>query len=207
MNSKVVIIGAGGHAKVIADLVIKNNDILVGFLDDNIKKNTNIIDSNKVIGKICECSEIQKKNPEIKFVIAIGNNYMRKEISNRYNLLYYTLIHPSAIIGINTTICEGTVIMANTVINPNTIIGKHCTINTGAIIEHDNKIGDFVHISPNATLTGTVSIGDYTHIGAGAIIKNNIKIGSDIIIGAGAVAVKEIEEPGTYVGVPAKKIK
>ncbi len=204
MNNKVVIIGAGGHAKVIADIVVNNNDILLGFLDDNKAKDTMIISNYKVIGKICDCVKIQKADPEIKFVIAIGDNKKRSEISKKYNLLYYTAVHPNATIAIDVSIQDGTVVMANAAINPNTKIGKHCIINTGAIIEHDNKIGDFTHISPNATLAGTVEIGSYTHIGASATVRNNIKIGTDVVIGAGAVVVKDIKEPGTYVGVPAK---
>ena len=97
--------------------------------------------------------------------------------------------------------------MANTCINPNTKIGKHCIINTGAIVEHDNIIDDYVHISPNATLCGTVKVGEYTHIGAGSVIKNSITITNNCIIGAGGVVVNNIEESGTYVGVPANKIK
>lgn len=207
VNNRVVIIGAGGHAKVIADIVVKNEDILLGFLDDNKAKDTMVISNYKVIGKVCDCVKIQEANPEIKFVIAIGDNKKRSEVSKKYNLLYYTAIHLSATIAIDVSIQEGTVVMANAVINPNTKIGKHCIINTGAIIEHDNKIGDFTHISPNATLAGTVEIGSYTHIGAGATIRNNIKIGTDVVIGAGAVVVKNIEKPGTYVGVPARKLE
>lgn len=97
--------------------------------------------------------------------------------------------------------------MANSIINPSTKIGKHCIINTGAIIEHDNTIENYVHISPNATLCGTVKVGECTHVGAGAIIKNNTNIIDNCIIGAGATVVNDINKKGTYVGVPAKKIK
>src|SRR5262249_20302521 len=98
------------------------------------------------------------------------------------------------------------VVMANVVINPNTKIGVHSIINTGAIIEHDNHIGDFVHVSPNATLCGTVSVGNGTHIGASVTVKNNISICGDCKIGIGAAVVKDIVEPGTYVGVPARSM-
>ncbi|MBR3002614.1 MAG: acetyltransferase [Clostridia bacterium] len=206
MSKEVVIIGAGGHAKVIADIIIKSGDEVVGFLDDNIEKNTNIIGNYKVIGKIEECLKLQENN-ELYFIIAIGNNLTRKEIAEKYNLNYYTAIHPTAIIGIQVEIGTGTVIMANTCINPNSKVGEHCIINTGAIVEHDNIIENYVHISPNATLCGTVKVEKYTHIGAGSVIKNNITIADNCIIGAGAVVVKNINKYGTYVGVPAKSIK
>lgn len=208
MNKNVVIIGAGGHAKVIADIIDKSKDIVVGFLDDNKTKGDIIIKEKqyRVIGKIDDCTKIQLKYPEMEFVIAIGNNKVRKQIAERYeNLKFYTAIHPSGQIALDVEIGEGTVIMANTIINTSAKIGKHSIINTGAIIEHDNIIGDYVHISPNATLCGTVEIGELTHVGAGTTIKNNIKICENCILGAGSVVVKNIIHSATYVGVPANR--
>lgn len=210
MSKEIVIMGAGGHAKVIADIIQKSGDIILGFLDDNKKKDTIIIkDTNaKVIGKVDECLEIAKSNPNIEFAIGIGNNDLRKIISEKYKELhYYTAIHPSAQIALDVDIEEGTVIMANSCINTSSKVGKHVIINTGVVVEHDNIIENYVHISPNATLCGTVKIGELTHIGAGAVIKNNISITNHCTIGAGAVVVKDISEKGTFVGVPAKKIR
>lgn len=206
MYKNVIIIGAGGHAKVIADIVLKSGDVVVGFLDDNVEIDTVIIKENnlKVLGKVDSCYNLQEKN-DVEFVIAIGDNRIRQIISEKYDLKYYTAVHPTAVIGSEVSIAEGTVIMPNVCINCSSRIGKHCIINTGAIVEHDNEIDDFVHISPNATLAGTVKVGKATHIGVGAIIKNNISICERIIVGAGAVVVKNIEEPGIYVGIPATK--
>lgn len=203
MQEKVVVIGAGGHAKVVGDIIVKSNDHLIGFLDDFIPSGTNIIGKYKTIGKIEECLNLYSQNNTTKFIIAIGDNLVRERIAQTYQIPYYTAIHPNTIIGIDAKIGEGTVVMANTCINPNALIGKHTIINTGAIIEHDNIIEDFVHISPNVSLGGTVHIGEKTHIGIGATVKNNINITSNVIIGAGAVVVKNIKEKGTYVGVPA----
>ena len=211
MHKKVVIIGAGGHAKVIADIIQKSGDIVYGFLDDNLKKGTIILNNEnlKVIGDLNSRFTLPITQPELEFVIAIGDNNRRKEIAETKipNIKYYTAIHPSAIIGSDTEIAEGSVVMANSIINPSTKIGKHCIINTASVIEHDNLINNYVHISPNATLCGTVKVGDCTHVGAGAIIINNTNITDSCIIGAGATVVNDINEKGTYVGVPAKKIK
>ncbi len=207
MNKNVVIIGAGGHAKVIADIIIKSGDNVYGFLDDNKKKNEIIIDNYKIIGKIDDCLTLQKNASELYFIIAIGNNYTRKLISEKYDLNYYTAIHPTSTIGMQVQIDKGTVVMANVCVNSNTKIGQHCIINTGAVVEHDNIIDDYVHISPNATLCGTVKIGECTHIGAGTTIINNVGITKECIIGAGAVIVNDVLEKGTYVGVPAKIMK
>ena len=205
MGEKVIILGAGSHAKAIANIVRLREDNVIGFLDDNIKEGTEIIDNIEVIGKIEDCTKFQ--TDRVLFIIGIGNNEAREKIGTQYNLDYYTAIHPNAIIGDNVKIGKGTAVMANVVINTNTIIGNHCIVNTGAIIEHDNIIDDYVHVSPNATLCGTVSIGEKTHIGAGAMLRNNINICSDCIIGMGAVVVNDIKEKGIYIGVPAKKKK
>lgn len=203
MNKKVIIIGAGGHAKSVAEIIIKSNDELIGFLDDNIElQNTEIYCGKKVIGTL---SDIEKYN-ENHFVIAIGNNEIRKKISMQYHLKWYTAIHPNAIIATNVSIGEGTVIMPGAVINPDSIIGKHCIINTSASIDHDNIIEDYVHISPGAHLAGKVTVKEQSWICIGATIKNNITINKNIIIGAGAVVIKNILEAGTYIGIPAKKM-
>lgn len=210
MNKNVTIIGAGGHAKVIADIIYKSGDKIYGFLDDQKDIGTVVIKQFdcKVIGKVNDCMKLQKENPNMEFIIAIGNNVTRQIINNKYDKLnYYIAIHPSSQISLDVKIGLGTVVMANACINANAIIGKHCIINTGSIVEHDNKIEDYVHISPNGTCCGTVEVGELTHIGAGAIIKNNTKICKNCIIGAGAVVINNIESEGTYVGVPCKKIK
>lgn len=210
MSNNVVIIGAGGHSKVIADIVIKSGDNLLGFLDDNKEIGTVIIkDTNHtVIGRIEDCIKISEVNSDVSFIIGIGNNQTRKIIAEKYkDIKYYTAIHPSSQIAVDVDIEEGTTIMANACINAAAKIGKHCIINTASIVEHDNQISDYVHLSPNVTSCGTVTIGELTHIGAGTTIKNNINITDECIIGAGAVVVKDIQEKGTYAGVPAKKMK
>ena len=211
MYKKVVIIGAGGHAKVIVDIIEKSQDIVLGFLDDNIEKGTIIANNEdlKVIGDLNDRFSLPVTHSDLEFVIAIGDNKRRKEVAEKNvpNIKFYTAIHPSTNIGIDVSIEEGTVIMANSCINASAKIGKHCIINTGAIIEHDNIIKDYVHVSPNATLCGTVTVGELTHIGASATVKNNTNITQNCIIGAGTIVIKNIDEEGTYIGVPAKRMR
>ena len=198
--NKVIILGAGGHAKVIADIVIKSGDCLVGFLDDNPDL------PQKIMGfpNLGCISNITKFDNDIQYVIGIGDNEIRKKMSQKFSVSWYTAIHPKATIAFDVKIGEGSVVMANAAINISSIIGKHCIINTGSVIEHDNYIGDYVHISPNATLSGTVSVGDMTHIGVGATISNNISICNNVILGAGCTVVKNITKSGIYIGIPAK---
>ena len=188
----VVIIGAGGHGKVVADIVRANGDIFVGFLDDAPKSG--------VIGRVSEVN----KYPDAEIIIAIGNADVRKRLSNM-NVKWYTAIHPTAVISPSAEIGVGTVVMPNSVINAGAIVGKHCIVNTGAIVEHDNVLGDYVHVSVGAKLGGTVKVGDSTWIGIGATVSNNISICGGCMIGAGAVVVRDINASGTYIGVPAHR--
>ena len=202
MPENVIIIGAGGHAKVIADIVIKSGSKLLGFLDDF--SNGRVIENYSVLGKIPDCI---KFGESAEFIIAIGDNKIRRDISEKYSFLnWHTAVHPSAQIGIGAEIGAGTVIMPNAVIGSCAVIGQHCIINTAAVIEHDNYLNDYVHVSPNATLCGTVTIGEMCHIGACAVLKNNISVCSNVTVGVGAAVTKNITVSGVYVGVPAKQL-
>ena len=204
MSKNVVIIGASGHGKVIADITVSNSNNVVGFLDDNEDVQGKSILGFPVLGKVSD----YKNYPDCEFIIAIGNSYIRKKIAEKLDVKWHTAIHPKAVISkLGVEIGEGTVVMANAVINPDAKIGKHCIINTAAVVEHDNILYDYVHISPNAALAGIVTVGECTHIGAGASTKQVLNIAANCIIGAGAVVVKDIKESGTYAGVPARKIK
>lgn len=204
MSKSVVIIGASGHGKVIADIIVNSGDKVLGFLDDADDVQGKKIIGFPVLGKIADFDNYK----DCEFVIAIGNPYIREKIAIELPVKWYTAIHPTAVISsLDVEIGEGTVIMANAVVNPSARIGKHCIINTGAIVEHDNILEDYVHLSPNVTLAGIVKVGKSTHIGAGSCTKQVLNIASDCIIGAGSVIVKDITESGTYVGVPARKIK
>ncbi|MBQ2901206.1 MAG: acetyltransferase [Agathobacter sp.] len=201
MNKKVIIIGASGHGKVIADIIIKSGDEVVGFLDDNPNLEESFI-GFPVLGKVSDAINYK----ENKFVVAIGNADVREKIVNELDVNWYTAIHPTAVISsIGVEIGEGTVVMANAVINSDAKIGNHCIINTGAIVEHDNFIEDFVHVSVGAKLAGIVTVGRKSWIGIGSQVIQCKKICSEVMIGAGATVISDIQEKGTYVGVPAKR--
>lgn len=192
--NRLVIIGAGGHGKVIADIALKNGYKDICFVDDNAKGNCL---GFPIVGTSEKLHELNDGKTD--FVIAVGNNLIRKKIAERHNVNWVKLIHPSAQIGYGTEIEKGTVIMAGAIINADAKVGRHCIINSCAVIEHDNQLGDYVHVSPNAALGGTVHVGDLTHIGIGASVKNNVTIGKDTVIGAGAVVMKNIS--GEYTSV------
>lgn len=195
-KKNVVILGAGGHANVIADIISAMGEKVVAFLDDDQQ-------NNERSGSISDY--VKFKNAE--FIIGIGNADIRESLANSLNVKWFTAIHPSAIISPSAVLGKGTVVMPNAVINARAVIGNHCIINTGAIVEHDNIISDYVHISVGAKLGGTVTIGKKTWIGIGSTVKNNVNIFSDCMIGAGATVVDDISTKGTYVGIPARKLK
>lgn len=198
---KIVIIGASGHGKVVADIAQKIGYEEILFLDD--AEGLTDCTGFSVVGKSTE-TELFKNSAE--FIIAIGNANIRQRmqsylIDTGYSIA--TLIHPKAVISRNVEIGSGTVIMAGTVINSDSRIGCGCIINTGASIDHDSRIADYVHISVGAHLAGSVAVGLRTWVSIGSVISNNVNICGDCMIGAGAVVIKDILKQGTYVGIPA----
>jgi sugar O-acyltransferase (sialic acid O-acetyltransferase NeuD family) len=200
MNNRLVIIGAGGHGKAIADNALKNGYTDICFIDDDA---VGTCLDFPIIGTSADITELNDGKTD--FIIGIGNNAVRKEIAEKYSVNWVTLIHPSAQIATHVSIGKGTVVMAGAVINVCATVGSHCIINSHAVVEHDNVVEDYVHISPNAALGGTVRIGKETHIGIGATVINNIEICPNCLVGAGAVVVRNIKELGTYIGVPIRK--
>lgn len=196
--NKLIIIGASGHGKVIADIAVKNGYEDIVFLDDD--ENVKECAGFPVIGKTCEARGMDGDK-----IVAIGNPKVRERIQKEISGVI-TLIHPNAVISRRVEIGEGSVFMAGAVINSDVVIGEGCIINTGASVDHDCWVGDFVHISVGAHVAGTCSIGDRSWVGAGAVVSNNVSMCSDCMIGAGAVIIKDIKKPGTYIGVPAKQI-
>ncbi len=197
-----IIIGGGGHAKVVADIAVQTGYNVLGFLDDN--SDVCELLGFKRLGNIADCVKYGK---EVAFVIAIGNNKIRKEIFSKYDLNYITLIHPTAIIGPQVSVGTGTVVMAGVIINACAKIGVQSIVNTACVVEHDVVIGDFTMLAPHSTVCGFTKIGNNCWVGAGATINNVMKICDDCIIGAGATVIRSIEKAGTYVGVPAEKIR
>lgn len=200
---QLLIIGASGHDRVVADIARLNGYTEILFLDDAVGKNA--CGHYPVVGG----SEARKNYPEADVFVAIGNATVREKIfrqleQERRNIV--SLIHPAAAIGEEVTVDYGTVVMAGAVINPGASIGRGCIINTGTSVDHDCRIESFVHIAVGSHIAGTCTVGSKTWIGAGAVVSNNINICENCMIGAGAVVIKSIDLGGTYVGIPARKV-
>jgi sugar O-acyltransferase (sialic acid O-acetyltransferase NeuD family) len=205
MKKNLLIIGASGHGKVVADIALQMKKWQnISFLDDDesikLSMNLNVIGtSDTFINHVDKCD----------IFVGVGNNTTRQNIQEKLETVGASipvLIHPSAVVGEQVEIGAGTAVMAGTTINCCTKIGKGCIINTGSTIDHDNSIEDFVHISPGVHLAGTVTVGTGSWLGIGSVISNNINIIRRCKIGAGSVVIKDINESGTYIGVPVKRI-
>lgn len=198
--NKLIIIGASGHGKVVADIARLVGYEEIVFLDNNFA-------IKKCAGYPVMGPDTMTKELEGDIFVAIGNSRFRKKLMDRdSDRIFPTLIHPDAVIAKGSAIGEGSVIMAGVVINPDAKVGKGTIINTSSSVDHDCLIGDYCHISVGTHLSGAVCVGDNCWIGAGAIVSNNVNVCSDVTIGAGAVVIKDIQEEGTYIGVPAKKM-
>lgn len=203
---KLAILGASGHGKVVADIALLTGIYQqVFFLDDNNKQQE--IMGIPIIGG---CDSVDELIQDADFFVAIGNAKVRKRLLEdlvKKGASIATLIHPDAIVGSGVEIGIGSVVMAGTVLNAECKIGQGCIVNTCASVDHDCVLGDYVHVSVGAHLAGTVTVGESTWIGAGAIVNNNVCITNACMIGSGSVVINDINVRGTYVGVPAHKLK
>jgi len=200
MEKNKYLYGASGHCKVIIDILKSNNDTISAVFDDNLKEtelhNVKVLDASKI--KFSSLDE---------FIISIGDNRIRKIISDKIFASFFTAIHCKAVVSDNSQIDKGSVVMAGVVINSDVTIGKHCIINSGAVIEHDCLIHDYAHISPNVSLAGNVVVGEGSHVGIGTSVIQGIKIGKWVTIGAGSVIIRDIPDFAVVVGNPGKIIK
>lgn len=202
-----IIIGNGGHRKIVTEVAGKLGYNISAIIDD---KFIDIRFKDKIwYGNTSHIAEILSITKGMLFW-GIGNNIIRKKILNKYNLQeerFITLISPQAIVSPSISIGYGTLVMPGAIINSDVKIGNHVIINSGSIIEHDCKVEDFAHISPNSTLTGGVTVEEGVHIGANAVVNPLVKVGKWSQIGSGAAVINNIKEYSIAVGVPAKIIK
>lgn len=217
MKEKILILGAGQHGRVVANLlktskITKNKFTVFGFLDDNPKLQNTKVFGIPVVGKISELEEIKKKS-KIKYgIMGISNRflesrgkYFEKLIKAKYKSV--NVIHDTSIIDINAKLGTGNVINPNCVINAFATIGDNCVIYTSSVIEHEDIIGDNVFIGPGVLLTADVKVGNNTFLGVGSSIIPHITVGENVTIGAGSVVIRDIGDNEKVAGIPAKPIR
>ena len=209
---KIVILGAGGHAKVAVEILhLSGKYELAGLLDPDPALSGKTVAGLPVLGDDNLLPRLRADGISAAFVGVggTGDNSLRMKLFEKAVSLGFTLVnavHPAAIISFSARLGSGVAVMARAVINPDAQIGDNAIVNTGAIIEHDCLIGAHAHISPGAVLCGGVRVGIGAHIGAGAVVRQSINIGEQAIVGAGAMVIRDVKPGATVVGVPARAL-
>lgn len=208
---RVIILGAGGHAQVVADILLRAYEAWancqpIGFLDDNSSLAGMTIMGLPVLGSIAQLDEFDHD----AVIVAIGDNRSRTRIFESVRTRgeqIVNAIHPAAVLAPDVRLGEGVMICAGVVVNTGTVIGDNVILNTGCTVDHHNHISPHVHVAPGAHLGGEVCVGEGVLVGIGAAVIPGRSIGDWAIIGAGAVVTKDIPPYTTAVGVPARVIK
>ena len=205
---RVVILGAGGHGQVVADICLRMADAgaalsLAGFLDDDTGLHGRAFLGVPVLGPVACLASV----PHDAVVVAIGSNRTRQRLAaelTRQGERFAVPRHPSAVIAPDAVIGPGSIVCAGVVIGPTSVIGAHAIMNTGSTIDHHNRVGDFAHIAPGVHLGGDVQIGEGTLVGIGSSVLPQRAVGDWTIVGAGSVVTKDIPSGVTAMGIPAR---
>ncbi|MFQ5489193.1 MAG: acetyltransferase [Phycisphaerae bacterium] len=206
-----VIVGAGGHGRVVLDILVNagNHDVL-GFVDSNPALAGKRVDGRRILGGLDALRQFRHSMNIEGAVVAIGDNGVRRDFADQIDAMGLTLInaiHPSANLAHNVTLGRNVVISAGALVCAHCQIGDSVILNTGCIVDHESMIGTATHICPGSRLAGRVTVESGAFVGIGATVTQNLRIGYEAIIGAGAVVISDVPPLTTVVGVPAREIK
>ncbi|HVP13035.1 MAG TPA: acetyltransferase [Phycisphaerae bacterium] len=206
----VVILGAGGHGRVVLDIIQQaRKHKPVGFLDNNEALHGRRVDGLPVLGGLEQLPEL-KQHGIGAAVIAIGDNGIRRAMANTLDengFQFINAIHPSAQLASSVTVGKGVVIAAGALICAHCQIGDYAILNTGCIVDHESMIGTATHICPGVRLAGHVTVESGAFLGIGATVVQNIRVGFEAVVGAGSVVIHNVDPMSTVVGVPARVTK
>jgi len=206
LGRRIVIIGAGGHGKVVAETLIAMGTYeIAGFIDPALAGRTVL--GMPVLGGDEVIPTLRATGIAMVFV-ALGDNHVRQRLGTQFHDLGFslpTLVHPSAVVSPSTQLGWGVLVMPLAVINADARVGDMVIINSGSIVEHDCEIGAAAHIAPGCSLGGSVTVGERTLLGVGSSIRPNTRIGADVVVGAGAAVVADLPDGAQAFGMPARQ--
>lgn len=203
---RLMIIGAGGHGKVVADAALQAGWQDIRFADARFPELTRLRQW-PIVGND---RDLLRAPPDVDgLIIAVGNNRSRAALHQRFQAAGWpmvSIIHPAAVVSPFAQLGAGSVVLAGAIINIDASIGEAAIINSGAVVEHDCVLGLGVHVSPQAALAGGVSVGDFSWVGIGSSVRQAVHVGSGVTIGAGAAVIADVPDGLTVAGVPAKPL-
>jgi sugar O-acyltransferase (sialic acid O-acetyltransferase NeuD family) len=200
LSGELIVVGAGGHAKVVVATARAMGLAVVGVVDDARERWGKSVLGVPVRGP----SEPVLQDPGAWVVLAIGDNATRRRRAAGARCRFTSVIHPSAVIDATVRIGAGSVVFAGAVIQPDTALGAHAIVNTAASIDHDCVLGEAVHVAPGTRLAGNVTLGDEVFLGIGVVVIPGVTIGARTVVGAGAAVVRDLPAGVVAVGVPAR---
>ena len=199
--------GAGGHGKVVADLLVSRGESeFAGFVDDGEELWGMTVMGFTVLGGGGWLRR-EAGSSRIAVALGVGDNASRKWIAENsayWDLEILTVVHPRAAVSRAARVGRGSVVMANATVNAEAMVGDGVIVNSGAVVEHDVKVGEYAHVAPNAAMGGGSSLGAFSHLGIGASVLPCVRIGARTVVGAGAVVVKNLPDEVVAIGVPAR---
>jgi sugar O-acyltransferase (sialic acid O-acetyltransferase NeuD family) len=203
-RKSVVVVGAGGHAKVVISTLQAAGYTVTAAFDDDPAKRGQLLLGVPVKGATSELPDTY----DVEAIVAIGSNPLRQQMALRFGqAVWVTVVHPAAYVHPSVKIGPGTVVFAGAVIQPGSVVGAHVIVNTGATIDHDCVVGEYVHLAPGVRLAGDVEVGQGAFVGIGSVVVPGIRIGEWATVGAGGVVVSDLPDGVTAVGIPAKPMK
>ena len=209
MNKPVIVVGAGGHAKVVVDALLAVHTALIGITDANHARKGDRLMGITVLGN----DDVLADYPPnaVDLVLGIGSvrvSAARQRIFEQFKMAGYqfrTFVHPSAFVSREAALGEGCQVMAGAVIQAGANLGANVLVNTHVSIDHDCRIGDHVHLGPGSVLCASVNLGAGSHVGGGSTIIQGIQLGRDVQVGAGALIIRDCNDRTCHIGVPGKE--